>query len=104
MNEKLSVVATGDRMSFYVSSETGPDDGYKVDMGALGGNGFCTCRDFQCRCEPRYVNNRQIVHYGRAERSQCKHINAVLLFLGDKVAQQAAKLYDEQERYHHHHD
>lgn len=89
MTEDLTVAASGDRSTFYVQSANNPD-GYLVDMAALHGNGFCNCRDFQCRCEPTYVREHKIVHFGRISRTQCKHINAVLLYLGDLVAKNMA--------------
>jgi hypothetical protein len=104
MKEALTVTHTPGSMSFRVTSEESPGDEYLVDMGALDGNGFCTCRDFQCRCEPRFVATRKIVHYGRAGRSQCKHLNAVLVHLGQMVAVDAAKRYSAQDSYQHHHD
>jgi hypothetical protein len=104
VKEALTVTHTPGSMSFRVTSEESPGDEYLVDMGALDGNGFCTCRDFQCRCEPRYVATRTAVNYGRTERTRCKHINAVLLLLGGRVAEEAAKSYRAQDRYQHHHD
>jgi len=83
--------ATGDHLHFHVSSGTLIEpDGYMVDMEALNGNGHCTCRDFQCRGEPNFVKNgHAIINFGLVGRTRCKHINEVILHLGQMLVDNA---------------
>jgi hypothetical protein len=71
---------------FFVGEER-----YLVDAAANQGNGECSCRDFICRRYPEYKRTKKIVPYGEPGASQCKHINAVRLFLGGRVMEQMSK-------------
>lgn len=84
----MTVTPTGDRLTFSVTS-TDDKDNYTVDMAADGGNAACTCRDWQCRRSPQYRKTKTIVDYGTPLSTRCKHINAVLLYLGNCVVNRA---------------
>jgi hypothetical protein len=71
---------------FFVGEER-----YLVDAAAHDGNAECSCRDWICRCFPAYKQSKTIVPYGEEGRTQCKHINAVRLFLGGRVMEQMSK-------------
>lgn len=76
-----------DRARFSVPSSKGEQD-YVVDMAPNRGNGACHCVDFRTRCQPRFDKTGTVVNYEAGEpRSRCKHINAVLIHLGETVAQ-----------------
>lgn len=88
----MTIQPTGDRLKWLVSSESGEKDGYIVDMDALNGNGHCLCRDFQCRCEPNFVKNgHTIINFGLVGRTRCKHVQAVVLHLGQMVVDNVRK-------------
>jgi hypothetical protein len=61
-----------------------PEGGlYYIDMDELSGNGFCACRDFECRHLPKLEH--QIDKKGEiTEFSRCKHIIAVIDYLSKK--------------------
>lgn len=84
----MTVTPTGDRLTFSVTS-TDDKDNYMVDMAADDGNGLCTCPDHRCRGTSNYRKNKIIVEYGSVNRTRCKHINAVLLYLGNCVVNRA---------------
>ena len=48
-------------------------------------NGECNCRDFVVRCKPVYRQSKTTVEYGNAEKTRCKHINQVLIFIANKA-------------------
>jgi hypothetical protein len=37
------------------------------------------------RCKPLYRERKSVVEYGNPERTRCKHINQVLLFVANKA-------------------
>lgn len=83
--EKLSVEHRG-TLTFHVQSESKDDgDYYLVDMEENDGNGFCNCKDFATRCQPAYRECRAVHDYGQAQRTRCKHINAVVLWIGNEA-------------------
>ena len=84
----MEVVFTGGHLTYEVSSAD-DRDGYHVDMAANEGNGECLCRDFQCRCFPIWRKEVKIVDYHSLGRTRCKHIQAVIMFLGNKVIDHA---------------
>lgn len=77
-----------DKLQFLVDS-TKNKDGYIVDMECNHGNGICTCPDFRCRKQSLYEKNHKSVNYGVDGATRCKHINLVLLYLGDIVVSRA---------------
>lgn len=74
---------------FEVSSADDKDH-YTVDMAALDGKPACTCRDYVCRCQPRLTRGEKVILYGSVNRNTCKHIHAVILYLGKQVAARMA--------------
>jgi len=82
--EKLSVEHRG-TLSFHVASESKEEAFYLVDMEEHGGNGACSCRDFQTRCFPHHRDTGTIIDYGPGLRTRCKHINAVILWIGNEA-------------------
>jgi hypothetical protein len=78
---------TGDQGTFSVSSADDTDP-YTVDLMANEGFMACTCRDWQCRCAPLARERKPLKAFGTPTRGYCKHIHAVLLFLGQTVAAQ----------------
>ena len=71
---------------YRAESQSKPDLPHTVDIFALGGNGECSCEDFQMRCLPNMERHlaacdvtgqefRPIpYHKGYHVRTQCKHI------------------------------
>ena len=80
----MKVTHANESGSFWVQSADDHEP-YKVDMTANEGNGECLCRDFQCRCFPQWRKSGKIVDYASLERTRCKHLNAVIMFLGNHV-------------------
>jgi len=61
---------------FFVGSENG-EEPYIVDISELDGNSWCSCRDFECRHQPKVM--REIEQFGKVlSYRRCKHIQAVL--------------------------
>lgn len=78
----------GEPLRFWVDSSEG-DIPHMVDLLEKSGNGECSCRDFQIRCQRQFrENGRNRVEYGNPDRTRCKHINAVCLFLANKVIEE----------------
>ena len=74
----------GETMRFWVQSSG--EFPHLVDMNEYKGNGECSCNDFKCKKKPMYVKNgKQIVNYGLADTTRCKHINSVINYLGNLV-------------------
>jgi len=82
MGQPLQVHETGEHMRFRVSSETHGDTEYLVDLLEHGGQGECTCPDWQCRCWP-------IIRDGGQAR--CKHISKVRNGLMDRMLARMAQ-------------
>ena len=62
---------------YLVSSEKAGEEQYLVDIYELDENGWCNCRDFECRHQPKVT--REIERYGKVlSYSRCKHIQAAL--------------------------
>ena len=64
-------------------------DHYTVDVTAFDGKPVCTCRDWQCRCSPK-LKTEKVILYGSIHRNTCKHIHAVIMYLGKQVAARMA--------------
>jgi hypothetical protein len=90
ITEKIKVEHRGS-LSFHVYSESKDEEFYVVDMELNGGNGVCTCKDFSARCQPQFRENNVIREYGNAQRTRCKHINAVLLWIGNEAVMRTIK-------------
>ncbi len=75
------MIALG-RVQFRVPSDNGKDS-YIVDMHENIPNGLCSCWDFLSRRQKNWDANHVVVNYGRPGATRCKHINAVLLSLGE---------------------
>lgn len=70
---------------FYVKSGSG--DEYLVDIEEYEGNGFCACRDFECRHQPAL--ERELDATGRiGAHRRCKHIVMVMNHLAANQIQQ----------------
>lgn len=78
----LAITESGDRLRYFVTSESNPRARYLVDLLANGGRGECSCRDFCCRCWP-------IVREGG--RATCKHVHACREYFLDTVLQAMAE-------------
>ena len=71
-------------LRFHVESSSKADVAfYSVEF--KDQNGECNCRDFVVRCKPLYRERRATVEYSEPERTRCKHINQVLLFIANKA-------------------
>lgn len=86
---------------FWVSSADDHEP-YLVDITANNGLPVCTCRDFQCRCQPLLDQEKKIRQYGHTNRTICKHIQQVLIFMGASVIARACgkrveEVYDQYE-------
>ena len=78
----------GERFRFTVTSaESG--EPHIVDLYSHGGRGECSCRDWQCRCQPLLHDNPLIVAYGSLGRNVCKHIHAATTYVGQVVVAKA---------------
>ena len=74
----------GETMRFWVQSSG--EFPHLVDMNEYHGNGECSCGDFKHKKKPMYVKNgKQIINYGLADTTRCKHINSVITYLGNLV-------------------
>ena len=74
----------GEAMRFWVQSSG--DYPHLVDMNENNGNGECSCGDFKYKKIICFRNNgKRIVNYGFANTTRCKHINTVLVHLGNLV-------------------
>lgn len=70
----------GETLRFHVQSRTDLCNRYLVDLGEYGGNGRCTCRDFEIRKWP-------LIRDGSApgERTRCWHIRRAREWMIDLV-------------------
>ena len=78
------MVSNAGRLKFRVDSST-EEQGSFYSVEFKDENGDCNCRDFAVRCQPLYRKNRVVVEYGNPERTRCKHINQVLIFIANKA-------------------
>ena len=76
------MVTNAGRLKFRVESS---DFGDFYDVEFKDQNGECSCRDFVVRCKPVYRQSKTTVEYGNAEKTRCKHINQVLIFIANKA-------------------
>jgi len=76
------MVSSAGRLKFRVESSDF-EDFYNVEF--KDQNGECSCRDFVVRCKPVYRQSKTTVEYGNAEKTRCKHINQVLIFIANKA-------------------
>jgi hypothetical protein len=62
---------------------------YVIDIAEYRGNGSCSCPDFLTRCKPVWDESKVVVEFAEKDpaRTRCKHINAVILHLGNTLAQ-----------------
>lgn len=86
--ERVKVEHRGS-LTFHVSSESKEEEFYTIDMAEHEGNGVCTCRDFATRCEPEFRQAQHIREYGQHNRTRCKHINAVVIWIGNEAIRRA---------------
>jgi hypothetical protein len=78
----MKVTPTNDGRSFNVTS-TDDKDHYVVDIMENEGRGVCSCADFRCRCQPRLNRGDRAIPYRNTHiRTQCKHIERVIEYLG----------------------
>ena len=82
----MKVESHGENMTFRCYSADGDGSYYLVDLTANHGRGGCQCVDFGTRCQPRIDQGRPHRDHPHPERTHCKHITAVLLWLGKMVA------------------
>ena len=73
------------QLLFHVSSQSKEEEFYVVDLSFHRGMGECSCRDWMARCQPRIKQGLTPNDYPHAERINCKHIHACLLWLGHEV-------------------
>ncbi len=86
----MKVESAGEANTFRVYSADGDGSYYLVDISANGGRGGCQCVDFGARCQPRIDRHEKHKDYPDPARTQCKHVHAVLLWLGKMVACRAS--------------
>lgn len=72
---------------FYVESETVKGRSYLVDLKPEQGFPMCNCKDFQTRIEPKL--SRGI--FMEKEDQHCKHIVAIVWFLGERCLEEIVK-------------
>lgn len=65
----------GERGRFWVGSESGAEP-YLVDLEEFGGNGWCACKHFETRMQPKLVEAEE--RRAKAPVLRCKHLEAVL--------------------------
>ena len=83
--EKPLKVEHRGQLLFHVTSESKEEEFYVCDLSLHRGMGECSCRDWQARCGPRIKLGSTPYDYPHAERVNCKHIHACLLWLGHEV-------------------
>ena len=81
---ELSVEHRG-QLLFHVNSQSKEEEFYVVDLSLHGGKGECTCKDWATRCQPRIKGGYAPNDYPHAERINCKHVHACLVWLGHEV-------------------
>jgi hypothetical protein len=85
----MKVEMTG-KMQFFVESAGTEGSKYQVDMEENYPNGKCSCTDFGTRCQKVWNEVRVVEEYTEPKRTRCKHINAVIMWLGNAVINRAA--------------
>lgn len=75
-----------DILTYFVRSEHTSEE-YLVDLASYGGNGACTCKDFQCRIEPKLSRNET------PPRKHCKHLRAAREALADQLIAEFIRRY-----------
>lgn len=83
----------GEKLRYYVHSESEENETHVVDLAALNGNGECSCTDFTMRRAPAFnKNGGNVVHFekdkkGRvvAEATYCKHIAVAKMELATEI-------------------
>ena len=78
------------RMQFFVESADKDGTKYQIDMEENYPNGTCQCTDFGARCQKAWNLTRKVEEYTTTNRTRCKHINAVIIWLGNEVIKRAA--------------
>ena len=78
------MVTNAGGLRFHVESSN-KEEGAFYNVEFKDQNGECSCRDFVVRCKPIYRERKSVVEYGNPERTRCKHINQVLLFIANKA-------------------
>jgi len=91
LKDRLKVEHRGGLL-FHVTSESQADSFYIVDLEARDGYGECSCRDWQTRCSPRIGAGQPFISWPYYERTCCKHVHACFMFLGRRLAEEAARL------------
>jgi hypothetical protein len=81
----MKVKHSGDAWVFHVESDDERSKFYVVDVLESWPNCVCSCTDYSTRCGPRYKATKIVKERTEQERTRCKHINAVVMFLGNKV-------------------
>lgn len=80
----MIVMSTGDRLCFHVTQHDDDDaEPYLVDMQTDDGLVGCNCSDFKFRCHKKLLTDGHVVPYNSKERNVCKHVNAVIMFIGE---------------------
>ena len=78
------------KMQFFVESADKDGTKYQIDMEENYPNGICQCTDFGARCQKAWNLTRKVEEYTTTNRTRCKHINAVIIWLGNEVIKRAA--------------
>lgn len=78
------------KMQFFVESADKDGTKYQIDMEENYPNGICQCTDFGARCQKAWNLTRKVEEYTTTNRTRCKHINAVIMWLGNEVIKRAA--------------
>jgi len=78
------------KMQFFVESADKDGTKYQIDMEENYPNGICQCTDFGARCQKAWNLTRKVEEYTTPKRTRCKHINAVIIWLGNEVIKRAA--------------
>jgi len=70
---------------FEVGSSRKDGKPYLCDLSKHGGLGQCECHDWTGRVWPRIKDGLKSYDYPHAERHNCKHIHAAMLWLAREV-------------------
>lgn len=91
----MKVFHKGDSWTFIVTSAD-DKDAYTVDLKNNGWKGSCTCGDFNFRCQPRLNDGSKIISYAYTDRTMCKHLQEVYIYLAVySMSKQAGKTMEE---------
>lgn len=69
----------GERGRFWVGSASGAEP-YLVDLEEFGGNGWCSCKHFEVRMQPKLADAQE--RRAALPVMRCKHIEAALRAVG----------------------